>query len=49
MNAHGTSEDLIVKLFRRFLFLRGGEALSLLSASCAFFGVVSAFAVSHKL
>ena len=35
-------------LFPRVLLLCEREALSLFSSSCAFLGVVSAFAVSHK-
>jgi hypothetical protein len=51
MKAHGTSEDLILKLFCRFLFvfLRGGEALRLFAANSALPDIISAVIVPHRL
>jgi (2Fe-2S) ferredoxin len=51
MKAHGTSEDLIRKLFCRFLFvfLRGGEALLLFATSGALPDIISTVIVPHRL
>jgi hypothetical protein len=45
-----SNQKLVAALFRRSLLLALGEreALSLFSASGAFLGVISAFAVSHN-
>jgi len=50
-NAHGTSEDLILKLFCRFLFvfLRSGEALLLFATGGALPDIISTVIVPHRL